>query len=111
MMVHPIFLMPTVMMSPLPVRALFHQSSQVVPPDIPILYVLPSPVCATPVPSGVAPSTHATPSLFPTFSIFLSALVRSSYRVLSSSPLLPKILSTQVGMLETCDFVMPPCHQ
>ena len=108
-MVHPICLMPTILMSLLLVQVQFHPFVQVAPPVIHVLVSLPSPVCATPVPSGVAPSTHATPSLFPPFSVFLSAFPRSSYHILESSLLLPKTLSAQVGLLGTFNFVPPPC--
>jgi len=87
MMVHPIFLMPVVLTTPLPVRVLFHLSAQVAPPIVPVLAVLPSPFYKSLVPSRVAPSTHATPSLFPPFSISLFAFVRFSCRVVASFPL------------------------
>ena len=74
-------------------------SIHVAPRNIYFLSALPSPVCAALVPSGVAPSTHATPLLFPPFSIFLSGFVQSSYHVVSFAPLFPKLISTQVGLL------------
>ena len=109
MMVHPIYLMTAVLMNPLPVQALFHLFAYVVPPVAPIVVVLPSPICEALVPSVVSPSAHATPSLFPPFFSYPSAFTRFTCRVVSSSPLLPKLFSAQVGLLGTCNFVPPPC--
>lgn len=66
-MVHPVYLMPTVLMNPLLVRALFHLFAHVVPPAIHVAAGLPSPTCATLIPSDIAPSAHATPSLLSLF--------------------------------------------
>ena len=85
----PICLVPAVQMSRLPVRVQFHMSVHVVPPTVPILVVLPSLVCAAPVPSRVAPSTHATPSLFPPFFVSLSAFTHFTYCIFASLPLWP----------------------
>ena len=101
MIVHYVCLVQAILMNPLPLLALFHPSTQVSPPVVPILVVLPSLVYATPVPSKVTPLAHETLSLFPPFSISLSAIVRFVCHVVASLPLLPKILSTQVGLLET----------
>jgi len=67
--------MPTILMSLLPIRPQFHLSVQVVHPAIPVLVMLPSPICASHVPSRVSPSTHATPSLFPQLYNFISSFV------------------------------------
>jgi len=67
--------MPAVLMNPLPVRVLFHLFAHVVPPFVPVDVALPSPTYATLVPSRVAPSTHATPSLLPSFSYSPSAFM------------------------------------
>lgn len=70
-MVHFVFLMLFVLMSPLPIQVLFHPFSHVSPPIVSFVSMLPSPICAALVPFRVAPSTHETPSLFPPFSISL----------------------------------------
>ena len=56
-------------------------------PVVPVLATLPSPICATLVPFGVTPSTHATLSLFPPFFVSLSTFARFSCRIVDSSPL------------------------
>jgi len=84
MMAHPVCLMPVVLMSPLPVWAIFHPSAQDAPLTIPVISAIPFPICAAPVPSRVFPSTHATPSMFPPFSVSLFAFVRFICRVVAS---------------------------
>lgn len=86
-------------MSPLPIWAQFHQSMHIVPLGVHVPTVPPSPVCAALASSGDSPSTLKTPSLFHPSSFFLSTSVRSSCRVIASSPLLLEVLSTQVGQL------------
>lgn len=56
-------------------------------PTVPIDDELPSPICAALVPFGVAPLTHATPSLFPPFSVSPSAFMQFTYFVVASSTL------------------------
>lgn len=110
-MVHPVCLMPVVLMIPLPIWALFHMYAHVAPPIVPIFVALPSPICATPVPFEVAPSTHATPSLFPPFLVSLSSFGHFACHVVASFPLWPKMLSPQVDLLGTCSFTLNPCDR
>jgi len=84
-------------MSLLPIWAQFHISVHDTPPVVPLLLELPSSICSALVPSGVSPLTHATPSLFPPLSIFLSTFACSSYCVVAYSPLLPKLLFCTSG--------------
>ncbi len=86
-MVHPVCLMPVVLMNPLPVEVLFHLFSHVVPLAVLVFVVLPSPVCAALVPSGVAPSAHVTPSLFPQLFSYPSSFMQFACRTIASSPL------------------------
>ena len=67
MMVHPVYMMPAIMMSPLPVWVLFHLFAHVATPIVLVVVALPSPIYVVPFPFSVSPSTHATPSLFPPF--------------------------------------------
>jgi len=70
MMVHPICLMPIVQMNQLLAWAPPCLSVHDVPPSVPAIVALPSPVDATLVISRVSPSSHATPSLLLPFSSY-----------------------------------------
>lgn len=108
-MAYPIYLILNVWMSRLPIWEKFHLSLHVAPHVVPIPVAVPSSIYSTLVPSGVVPSTHVIPSLFPPLSIFLFAFVHSSYHAIASLPLMPKFLYAQVGLLGKCSFFPPPC--
>lgn len=111
MTAHPICLVPAVQMSWLVVQVQFHLSTNVAPANVHVLFALPYFFYVGPIPSGVSPSTRANPSLLPPFSIFISAFANSSCHVVASSPLLPKLLCAQVGMLRTWNFFAPLCRR
>jgi len=73
MTTHSIFLVLATQMSLLHVQEKFHLFVHVEPHVVLVLAMFPSLVCAAPVPFKVAPSIHATPSLFPPTSIFIFA--------------------------------------
>ena len=89
---HPICFVPTARMSLPPIWVKFHQSMHVSPPGVVVPTALPSPICATLVPFGVAPLSLATPSLFPSSYVFLSTFLWSSCGIVASSPLFPMML-------------------
>lgn len=89
------------------IREQFHQSMHVTLPIVSMPTTLPSPICRDPIPSRVAPSIDATPSLFPSSSFFHFLFMKFSCYVVSSLPLMPKLTSAQVGLLWTCSFVLP----
>lgn len=104
---HPVCFVLVSRMSLLPVWPYFHQSVHVVPLVVFVPSALPSPVCTTHVPSGVAASTLTILSLFPPSSIYLSSFACSSCHTITSFPLSPKLLSPLVDLLWTYNFVLP----
>ena len=108
---YPICFVSAAPMSLLPIRVQFHLYVYVVPPTVSVPATLPYLFYVASIPSRVTPSTLATPSLFPPSYFFLSAFVQSSCGIVSSSPLLPKIISPQVSILWTCSLFLPLHYQ
>ena len=76
-----------ILMSPLPVRVLFHPYIRVVALVILVSTMLTSPICVAPIPFGLSPSTHATYFLFLPFYVSLSTLAHLAFHVVTSFPL------------------------